>query len=162
MKKKLLMTVLIILIILFSISIFKYLQFNNYRLREYAFKVFIIANDIEQSALMVKTSENKEDYDEFARKITENLNSLGTILYSGNILLEGEEIYDANFSTYTNKLREGLKYGDMDELTINLLDNIIAGTDILCTNFKKYYGTEKNISKKEILKSIDECIQKIK
>lgn len=161
MKRKLLISLTFILITVFSVSIFKYVQFNNYRLRDYALKVLFISNDIEQASIMVKNSKNKVEYDSYARKIIENLNSLGSILYSGNILLGGEQIYDSHFIIYTKKLEEGLKYGDMNEDTVKILDNIIAGTDILCNNFIKCYGSEKNISKKEILKSIEECMKKI-
>ncbi|MBS6502175.1 MAG: hypothetical protein KH415_11195 [Clostridium sp.] len=153
MKKKLIIPTIIIFIIS-SIFFYKHIELNKLKSKNYAIKIYNIAYDINQSARIIKYQPERKEYDMFKQQIITNLNSLGSALYTGSTLISGIQIDDYQFQIYTEKLYYGLQDNNLSLEIINILDNIINGTDILVKNFKKCYSNDSNITEEEITNSI--------
>lgn len=89
---------------------------------------------------------------------TSNLYALETILYSGSMLLTGKGLDSNSFYFCSDALVNKLQYNNINEDTIEDLNTIMGATDTLIERFFSYNGTGKNISKKEIIKAIEEAV----
>ncbi|WP_288221844.1 hypothetical protein [uncultured Clostridium sp.] len=87
-----------------------------------------------------------------------NLYALETVLYSGSMLLTGKGLDSNSFYFCSDVLVNKLQYNNINEETIEDLNTIMGATDILIEGFFHYNGTGKNISKKEIIKVIEEAV----
>lgn len=160
MKKKLIITTIIIFIIS-SMFFYKYTESNNLKLKNYALKVLNIANNINQSAKIIRYQSKLGEYDMFKQQIITDLNSLGSALYTGSTLISGIQINDNNIHIYTEKLYSGLQYDNISPEISNILDNIINATDVLVKNFEKCYNDDSNITRQEIINSIQMALNYI-
>ncbi len=87
-----------------------------------------------------------------------NLYALETVLYSGSMLLTGKGLDSNSFYFCSDVLVNKLQYNNIKEETIEDLNTIMGATDTLIERFFPYNGTGKNISKKEIIKAIEEAV----
>ncbi|WP_066892154.1 hypothetical protein [Clostridium nigeriense] len=87
-----------------------------------------------------------------------NLYALETVLYSGSMLLTGKGLDSNSFYFCSDVLVNKLQYNNIKEETIEDLNTIMGATDTLIERFFSYNGTGKNISKKEIIKAIEEAV----
>ena len=94
MKKKLIIITTIIIFIISSMFFYKYTELNNLKLKNYALKVLNIANNINQSAKIIRYQSKPGEDDMFKQQIITDLNSLGSALYSGSTLISGIQIND--------------------------------------------------------------------
>lgn len=154
MKKKLIIITTILILILSSMFFYKYTESNNLKLKNYALKVLNIANNINQSAKIIRYQYRPGEDDMFKQQIITDLNSLGSALHTGSTLLSGIQIDDNKIHMYTEKLYSELLYDDFSPEISNILDNIIKATDVLVKNFEKCYINDSNITRDEILNSI--------
>lgn len=161
MKKKLILITTIIILIISSIFLYKYKEENNLKLKNYALKVLNIANDINQSAKIIKYQSKPEEYDIFKQQIITDLNSLGAALHTGSTLISGKQINDNKIRIYTEKLYSELQYDNISPEINDILDNIINATDVLVENFEKCYNNDSNITRQEILNSIQTSLNYI-
>lgn len=161
MKKKLILITTIIILIISSIFLYKYKEANNLKLKNYALKVLNIANDINQSAKIIKYQSKPEEYDIFKQQIITDLNSLGAALHTGSTLISGKQINDNKIRIYTEKLYSELQYDNISPEINDILDNIINATDVLVENFEKCYSNDSNITRQEILNSIQTSLNYI-
>jgi len=161
MKKKLILITTIIILIISSIFLYKYKEENNLKLKNYALKVLNIANDINQSAKIIKYQSKPEEYDIFKQQIITDLNSLGAALHTGSTLISGKQINDNKIRIYTEKLYSELQYDNISPEINDILDNIINATDVLVENFEKCYSNDSNITRQEILNSIQTSLNYI-
>ena len=158
MKKKLVIITTIIILIISSIFFYKYTESNNLNLKNYARKVHNIANNINQSAKIIRYQPQREEYHMYKQQIITDLNSLGSALYTGSTLISGIQIDDNKFHIYAESLYSGLQDDNISPEIINILDNIINATDVLIKNFEKCYSTDSNISQHEIINSIQSAL----
>lgn len=154
MKKKLIIITTIIIFIISSMFFYKYTELNNLKLKNYALKVLNIANNINQSAKIIRYQSKPGEDDMFKQQIITDLNSLGSALYSGSTLISGIQINDNKIYIYTEKLYSGLQDDNISPEINDILDNIIDATDVLVNNFEKCYSNDSNITRQEILNSI--------
>lgn len=154
MKKKLIIITTIIIFIISSVFFYKYTELNNLKLKNYALKVLNIANNINQSAKIIRYQSKPGEDDMFKQQIITDLNSLGSALYSGSTLISGIQINDNKIYIYTEKLYSGLQDDNISPEINDILDNIIDATDVLVNNFEKCYSNDSNITRQEILNSI--------
>lgn len=154
MKKKLIIITTIIIFIISSMFFYKYTELNNLKLKNYALKVLNIANNINQSAKIIRYQSKPGEDDMFKQQIITELNSLGSALYSGSTLISGMQINDNKIYIYTEKLYSGLQDDNISPEINDILDNIIDATDVLVNNFEKCYSNDSNITRQEILNSI--------
>lgn len=154
MKKKLIIITTIIIFIISSMFFYKYTELNNLKLKNYALKVLNIANNINQSAKIIRYQSKPGEDDMFKQQIITDLNSLGSALYSGSTLISGIQINDNKIYIYTEKLYSGLQDENISPEINDILDNIIDATDVLVNNFEKCYSNDSNITRQEILNSI--------
>ena len=154
MKKKLIIITTIIIFIISSMFFYKYTELNNLKLKNYALKVLNIANNINQSAKIIRYQSKPGEDDMFKQQIITDLNSLGSTLYSGSTLISGIQINDNKIYIYTEKLYSGLQDDNISPEINDILDNIIDATDVLVNNFEKCYSNDSNITRQEILNSI--------
>lgn len=154
MKKKLIIITTIIIFIISSVFFYKYTELNNLKLKNYALKVLNIANNINQSAKIIRYQSKPGEDDMFKQQIITDLNSLGSALYSGSTLISGIQINDNKIYIYTEKLYSGLQDENISPEINDILDNIIDATDVLVNNFEKCYSNDSNITRQEILNSI--------
>ena len=160
-EKKLILITTIIILIISSIFLYKYKEENNLKLKNYALKVLNIANDINQSAKIIKYQSKPEEYDIFKQQIITDLNSLGAALHTGSTLISGKQINDNKIRIYTEKLYSELQYDNISPEINDILDNIINATDVLVENFEKCYSNDSNITRQEILNSIQTSLNYI-
>ena len=119
MKKKLTMSICILLVIFFSITIYKYIQFNNNRLNSYSNKVLSIASNTSNSIyFLMKQDTTKENFNRDAKDLISNLYALETILYSGSMLLTGKGLDSNSFYFCSDALVNKLQYNNIKEETI--------------------------------------------
>ncbi|WP_294364872.1 hypothetical protein [uncultured Clostridium sp.] len=154
MKKKLIIITTIIIFIISSMFFYKYTELNNLKLKNYALKVLNIANNINQSAKIIRYQSKPGEDDMFKQQLITDLNSLGSVLYSGSTLIGGMQINDSKIYIYTEKLYSGLQDDNISPEINDILDNIINATDVLVNNFEKCYSSDSDITRQEILNSI--------
>lgn len=158
MKKKLIIIATLIVLIISYMFFYKYTESNNLKLKNYARKVYNIANNINQSAKIIRYQPEREEYDMFKQQIITDLNSLGSALYTGSSLISGIQINDNKIYIYTEKLYSELQDDNISPEIINILDNIINATDVLVKNFEKCYSNDNNITRQEIINSIQTAL----
>lgn len=161
MKKKLIIITTILILIISSMFFYKYTESNNLKLKNYALKVLNIANNINQSAKIIRYQYRPGEDAMFKQQIITDLNSLGSALHTGGTLLSGIQIDDNKIHMYTEKLYSELLYDDISPEISNILDNIIKATDVLVENFEKCYINDSNITRDEILNSIQTSLNYI-
>lgn len=161
MKKKLIVITTIFILIISSMFFYKYTESNNLKLKKYALKILNISNNINQSAKIIRYQYRPGEDDMFKQQIITDLNSLGSALYTGSTLISGIQINDNKFNTYTEHLYSGLQSDNISPETSNILDNIINATDVLVKNFDKCYTNDSNITRQEILTSIQMALNYI-
>ena len=152
MKRKITISILVMVLIFLSFSIYKYSQFNKNRLNIYADRVLWLAINTQNSIhAITETSLTEEDFSRNTDELIINIYALQNVLESGEILLSG---YGGNGSVLYNSL-DGLKsvlnYDNKNLKDLQEIDAINRATDVLVERLQPYYGNEKNISKKEIL-----------
>ena len=154
MSKKIVISVSTV-IILFSISIYKYVQFNNNRLNNYSDRLLWLATNTSNSVWEITEQATTEEYfNQSVKNLITNLYALHTALDSGKILLLGDDINGSRLYYSLDSLIEGLNYNNLNKTTIEELNAITRATDILIQRFRPYEGDGKNISKKEIIEAI--------
>lgn len=159
MSKKVIIGICSILIIIFSILIYKYIQFNNNRLNKYSDKLLSVASNTRNSIyLLVEQPTSEENFISDTKELISNLYALEIVLNSGNILLTGDTIDNNSFYFRSDALMKELKYNDMNEETIEDLNTIAHASDILIKRFRPYYGTKDKITKKEIIEAIEDSL----
>lgn len=154
MSKKIVMSVSTVIII-FSISIYKYVQFNNNRLNNYSDRILWLAANTSNSVWEItEQATTEEDFNQSVKNLITNLYALHTALDSGKILLLGEDIDGSRLYYSLDNLIEELNYNNLNKKTIEELNTITRATDILIQRLRPYEGDGKNVSKKEIVEAI--------
>lgn len=155
MRKKIIISIFATVLILFSFSLYKYLQLNNNKLNTYANRVLWLAINTQNSIYAItEASPTEEDFNRNVEDLIINVYALQNVLESGEILLSGNGWNGSTLYNSLDSLKSVLKYDNKNLKNIEELDAINRASDVLIQRLKPYYGNEKNISKKEILAAI--------
>ena len=155
MNKKTVISISTVIILFLSISTYKYIQFNNNRLNNYADRILSLAANTSTSVWEItEKTPTEESFNRSVKELIANLYALHTALDSGKILLLGDDINGSRLYYSLNGLADELKYNNINKATIEELNRITRATDILIERFRPYEGDGKNISKKEIIEAI--------
>ncbi|MCR1952308.1 MULTISPECIES: hypothetical protein [Clostridium] len=162
MRKKIIISICATVLILFSFSLYKYFQLNNNKLNTYADRVLWLAINTQNSIYAItEASPTEEDFNRNVEDLIINVYALQNVLESGEILLSGNGVNGSALYNSLDNLESVLKY-DSSNLKNIELDAINSASDVLIQRLQPHYGSEKNISKKEILEAIQLALMKMK
>ena len=151
MKKKITIGIFVTLLIILSFSIYKYSQFNKNRLNIYTDRVLWLTINTQNSIhAITETSVTEEEFNRNAEELIINIYALQNVLESGEILLSGNGGNGSVLYNSLDGLKSVLKYDDKNIKNLQEIEVINRAINVLIERLQPYYGTGKNISKKEI------------
>ena len=162
MNKKKIISICAVVLIFFSLSLYKYLQLNNNKLNIYADRVLLLAINTRNSIYAItEASSTEEDFNRNVEDLIINVYALQNVLESGEILLSGNGGNGGALYNSLDNLKSALKYDNKTLKNIEL-DAINSASDVLIQRLQPYYGNGKNISKKEILTATQLALMKMR